>query len=193
MRKAKGTPALNTLLTLLEHESWRVRAEACEAVSEMISPRSGGGMQATPDVYAALIRRLEDEDGFVVSRAVRGLSDADVVASVEPMVKAIANHPELGAEIVKSLCQGSNRRPKAIPHLRTLCSHERPAVRAAAVAGLCMALNDGAKDELTAALRDPQSEVRIAAARSLYTMLEQRQNPASWPQAGGRSGQHPAG
>ncbi len=184
LRKAKGKPALTTLLKLLEHESWRVRAEACEAVAEMTSNRSGGGVPATPEVHAALIRRLEDEDGFVVSRAVRGLSDADVVASVEPMVKAIANHPELGAEIVTSLAQGSNRRSKAVPHLRKLAGHERPAVRAAAVAGLCTVLGDGAKTELNAALKDSDVEVRIAAANSLYTMIEQRQNPRNWPQSG---------
>jgi len=114
-----------------------VRSEAAEAIGQCIGDSREVSETKKADAYVALIKLLEDSDGFVVSRAVAGLQGADVVAAVEPMVKAATAHPELAAEIARMMAESNKMRPKAVSHLRTFCSHAEPAVRAAAIEALC--------------------------------------------------------
>ena len=68
LREAKTPQAAASLVKLLDHESWRVRAEAAEGLGEMIR-HSSNKQELQADTYAALIKRLDDEDGYVASRA----------------------------------------------------------------------------------------------------------------------------
>jgi HEAT repeat protein len=179
LRAAKAKTAVEPLLKLLEHASWRVRAEAAESLHEIATNASSLGSErdnVRADVYAAFIRLLEDPDGFVVSRALKGLKGADTVAAVEPMVAAANKHPELAAEAVRTLNGGSSMRRASIPHLRKFASHSMEEVRAAAVTALCAVDNDVEKD-LRTALHDQASIVRRAGAEA-FTQILGRQRGA---------------
>ncbi len=119
---------------LLEHPSWQVRAESAEALHECTSSVTD---EQKADVYAAMIKLLDDPDGFVISRAVITLQSADIAAAVEPMVKAANNRPEIAPDVVKALAEGSKMRASAAAHLRKFCQHPDAVVRAAAIVGLC--------------------------------------------------------
>ena len=115
---------------------------------------------------------LDDADAFVVSRAVEGLSNADLAVAVEPLVRAAAKHPDLAPKIVEMLARGQKMRVAALPHLRKFRKHENPQVRAAALAGLCTVLPNEMGDEIDAGLQDPSDKVRIAAAQVCFQTME---------------------
>ncbi|MEX0700573.1 MAG: HEAT repeat domain-containing protein [Planctomycetales bacterium] len=176
--EAPGTKSAEALRGLLAHESWRVRAQAAEALGKALSgsrySESKLSAEESVEGYAALVELLDDEDGFVVSRAVQGLADSNLAAAVEPMVQVAEKHPALAANVIEVVARGAAQRPLAIPHLRRFCGHASPAVRAAAIAGLCSIEGIDAEAELRAALADAESDVRIASAGALYQMLETR-------------------
>jgi HEAT repeat protein/thioredoxin-like negative regulator of GroEL len=175
LRAAGGTTAVETLLPLLKHESWQIRAEAAEAFSNAehlgAGPRSilqesrgevAEKLQA--EAYAALLELLEDRDDFVVSQALDGLTRVDMVLAVDPLVRAASQHPDLAPKVVEMLAQGAKMRVRAVPHLRTFRKHADPVIRAAALRGLCEAVPAEMEEQITAGLQDPSAKVRIAAA-----------------------------
>lgn len=172
LRAARSRAAAACLIGLLKNPAWQVRAEAAEALSVMPNGSSGMSGVEAADVYAALIGLLEDEDGFVVSRAVAGLRGTGWVAAVEPLVRAVGAHPELAAEIVAALASDVGLRYEAVVHLRSFCAHAEPAVRAAAIAGLGGAAPDQIEKEMLVTLADPESQVRIAAANTLFQIMD---------------------
>ncbi len=173
LREASGKAALDALVTLFDHASWRVRAEAAEGVGKAAGNRSSLEDEEKAAAYVELIHLLDDDDGFVISRAVEALTGADLVTAVEPLVETAQKHPELAPSVVAALAQGDKQRTKALPHLRTFCVHEAPTVRAAAIAALCQVVPDGAQDELKAAIADPEAKVRIAAADAFFGLVTQ--------------------
>lgn len=183
-REASNNAAAPTLIELLEHESWQVRAEAAEALGSLIdgnSPYNYFGSdqpETSPEIYDALLARLEDEDAFVVSKALESLDDINAERAVNPLVEAAMKHPPLSKQIVQLLAQGSEMRKKAIPHLQRFFSSEKPSVRAAALTGLSQAAPDNMQEELLAAANDSASEVRIAAASSFVSLIN-NSRPAS--------------
>jgi HEAT repeat protein len=186
LRAAKGAEATRCLMSLLKHKSWQVRAEAAAGIGKLndrtvvhySSTPFGAATETDPaaklqaDAYVALLDLLDDEDGFVVAKAVEGLSEADLPAAVEPLVKVATKHPELAAGVLTMIAGKNNMRQKAIPQLRKFCKDQKPPVRAAAIAALCCATNDVA-DEMTVALSDKESDVRVAAAGALFKSMEQ--------------------
>ncbi|MCH7990572.1 MAG: HEAT repeat domain-containing protein, partial [Planctomycetes bacterium] len=169
-REAKGNAAIEALVELLSHSSWRVRAESAESISEVIG-RYPSSDNLHVDAYMALIELLQDEDSFVVSRAVKALSSTDMIVTVEPLVKAASEHPDLASEIVKVLSEGQKQSVKSIPYLREFCKHEKAEVRAAAITGLCSLVPTDVKEELRQSLKDQESVVRTAAANGFFQLL----------------------
>ena len=170
LRASKGRASFEVLKELLQHESWRVRAEAAEAMQEIVSDRDGPDTQQDAlraDVYAAFIGLLDDPDGFVVGRAMKGVQYSGLVAAVEPLLRVVARHPELAAEAVATVSYDSTMSRTAVGQLRALAAHSDPAVRAAAVRGVCNADPNAAEADLRAALRDPVSLVRVTAAEQI--------------------------
>ena len=187
LRAAGGTAATETLLPLLKHESWQVRAEAAEAFSNAehlgagptsILQESGAeiGEKLQAEAYAALLELLEDREDFVVSQALDGLTRVDMELAVEPLVRAASQHPDLAPKVVQLLAQGQKMRVRAVPHLRAFRKHADPSIRAAALRGLCEALPAEMEEQVTAGLQDPAGKVRIAAATIL---VEKFNNDAS--------------
>src|SRR5262249_31153355 len=159
---------------LLGNESWRVRAEAAEALGKFVENRynlAAGNDETSADVYAAMIDLLPDPDGFVVARALQTLKKANLATAIDPVAAGAQKHPDLAAEVVEVLSQGSNGRSKAIPHLRKFCLHPKADVRAAAITGLCNAAAEDCQKELRAAIEDMDSSVRRAAAKAFLHLL----------------------
>ena len=175
LRAAGGEAAVGHLRSLLKHPSWRVRADAAEAISEVIGQSYSNSVPpgVRKDAHAALREALSDPDGFVVGRAIGALKKEGDAANVEPLVKAAAAHPELAGEVVDALGYGTARE-KALPHLREFCRHKDPAVRAKAVAEVCDVAPDEAAAEVRAGLTDPVGTVRRAAAAQVFRLLENK-------------------
>ena len=173
LREIPGNTTKTALMSLLEHESWRVRAEAAEALGKKI-PRYGGSKTEFVDIYMAMVELLKDQDGFVVSRAVETLAQADLVAAVDPLVAAAEAHPEMAVEVVKALGYGQKQRQKADVHLRRFADHADPRLRAAAIVGLTMQPGIELADDVRKALGDENGDVRIAAANGFFGILENR-------------------
>ncbi|WP_425400739.1 HEAT repeat domain-containing protein [Aeoliella sp.] len=175
-RETGDKQARPTLIKLLKHDSWQVRAEAAEAIGKTIENHyfSSNGPQddETSKVRAALLETIKDPDAFVVSKVLESLEDVNQKAAVEPLVAAAMKHPALASQIVQLLANGSEMREASVPHLQKFFKHEDPVVRAAAIRGLCQTATEGIEDEMIAAMSDPASEVRLAAATSLMGLLD---------------------
>jgi HEAT repeat protein len=174
LREIPGNTTKAALMSLLEHESWRVRAEAAEALGKKIPRYGGGSAEEYVDIYMTMVELLKDQDGFVVSRAVETLGQADLVAAVDPLVAAAEAHPEMAVEVVKALAYGQNQRKKADVHLRRFADDADPRLRAAAIVGLTMQPGVGLADDVRKALNDKSADVRIAAANGFFGILENR-------------------
>ncbi len=179
LRAAGGDAAVAQLKPLLKHASWRVRAEAVEAVAECAGNRtpSLSGPVKT-EVHTAVREALTDTDGFVIGRAIGVLKKTAEEADIEPLVRAATTHPELAGEVVAALSNGSRFRDKVIPHLQKFCRHTDPAVRARAITALWTDGPDAAGMELRAGLTDPIATVRESTTRALFNHLENKRSNA---------------
>jgi HEAT repeat protein len=182
LRETKGKGVQQCLITLLDHPQWQVRAEAAEALGKVTGANRVYAEKPDParaEAYAALLQRLNDNDGFVVARAVQGLEDVDLEIAVDPLVKAALRYPQLAPKILTMFAHGQVMRKKALPHLKEFVKHGDPNVRAAAVAGLSNALKSDAGQWLLEGLKDTADPVRRAAAKSLFSVLEDRRREAA--------------
>lgn len=184
LKEAGGAEAVKALVARLAHPSWQVRAEAAEALGKsrdierlpLGAGEAAGNLQV--EVYVALIKLLDDADAFVVSRAVAALQGADMDVAVEPLVKAAEKHPDLAPKIIGILARAQRMKLKALPHLRGFTRHKDPALRAAALEGLVQAAGGAMDDELVAALADPESQVRTAAAAAVFQLMQTHRSKA---------------
>jgi HEAT repeat protein len=173
LREAPSKTSLDCLTTLLAHESWRVRAEAAEAIGKAASERQSLPDEDKADAYVALVELLQDDDAFVVSRAVEVLGQADLITAVDPLAEVALRHPDLAAKVIEALTTNSSGQTKAEEHLRKFCRHENPKLRAPAIAGLCQIDAADVDAELRAALADSEPAVRISAARALFEICQE--------------------
>jgi HEAT repeat protein len=170
-RAAGGNESREVLLKLTDHQSWRVRAEAVEALQE-IANASRGQRQHDPEVQAALMKLLKDKDGFVVSRAAMMLLETSPAAALEPVIAAVEAHPELAADVLQRIGNNAQMKARAPPHLIKLAANPDPAVRAAAVRGLgSNAANAG--QVIAKALHDADEGVRVAGAEATFAAMEE--------------------
>jgi HEAT repeat protein len=185
LKELKTPQATATLMKLLAHDSWQVRAEAVEALADSLDRNSPGDVE----VAVALVERLDDADLFVVSRAIKGLKQISLDSMLKPMAAAAARHPELTAEVVEAMSTSRNLGAKAVPYLREFARDKNPLVRAAAIKGL-VATDQDFNDLLIGALSDEASEVRVAAVDALQKQLDlalqqeqyQAENPFDGPE-----------
>src|SRR6185437_252943 len=157
LRSAGGDAAVEQLKGLLKHASWRVRAEAVEAIAESLDDRYGSKKIRSDLVNAcrvAMRGSLADVDGFVVGRAVGALKKSGELGNIDALVQAAAAHPELAVEVVAALSYGSAIRARSIEHLRQFARHPDPAVRAKAIQALSESANEAAVAPLQAGLGD---------------------------------------
>jgi HEAT repeat protein/thioredoxin-like negative regulator of GroEL len=173
LRNAKGTPATKALYSLLENASWRVRAEAAEALAQRAGGRSSAPPAQQADFYMRMLDLLDDPDGFVASRALSALEGASGLPSVAKIAATADKHPELAALAVKVIANNAASDRKAGDYLRNFFTHKDAAVRAAAIENLSETLKEGAAAMLHTALADTDQRVRTTASKALMDQLDE--------------------
>ena len=178
LRESKSSVALKSLIGATTHSSWRVRAEATESIGKVLGNShgtpSGGDLLDVAAARKAVLARLDDEDGFVVSRAIEGLPSDAMAGAIDPLLKAAARFPELTLPAVSVLVRSSAPKDKVFTHLHEFLRRQEPAVRAAAAAGLVMMEDERAADDIVLALKDSAPEVRLATANAIYGHLSEK-------------------
>ncbi len=182
LRKARKPTGVTPLIQLLEHENWRVRAEAAEGLRELTN-LSESNVRA--DIYAALIKRLDDPDGFVVAQAAQGLAGVELPAAGPPLLRAARAHPEIAADVLRIL-QKPELGKTVAAELPGLLDSESPQLRAAAVNAMTALGPEVAREAVLKALQDADLQVRMAGARWLYA-AQMKQRPDNWHQSRDRA------
>ncbi|MGB6043009.1 MAG: HEAT repeat domain-containing protein, partial [Pirellulales bacterium] len=173
LREANNPAAIEAMLGLVDHESWQVRAEVAEGLATVAG--SGSNAKSKPGVYQALTKLLGDEDGFVVSHAMKGVAEMQD-APVATLVAIVEQHPELANDAVNMMAGRTKSKRSALPHLRRFTKHESSTVRAAALNGVYQLAPSKMQEELLAGLDDENSQVRMAAAAIVFQVHEKLRN-----------------
>ncbi|MGQ9651732.1 MAG: HEAT repeat domain-containing protein [Phycisphaerae bacterium] len=171
LRAAGGKDALDALSRMTGHDAWQVRAEAAEAIGEVVIESGDLPQPSRADAYVALLALLKDPDGFVTSRAMTSLDYADASLVMEPLVQATLDHPEMAGSLVDMLADRGRDAEQTGRHLRKLLSANHASIRAAAIEQLCKLFPKKSERELLTAFGDPEEEVRFAAAKGLMLVL----------------------
>ena len=179
LREVNTASALTALLPLFEHASWRVRAESAESVSELLGVSKVRNAVKGKELEESLLKLLDDEDAFVVSRALSGLQKISTKRSLETLLRTTETHPSLAKSIVETISLNAVLRKDALPKLRQLCRHAEPTIRAAAITAVIKAFSEGelgdsadqAPAELIDALRDESATVQLAASDAVFASV----------------------
>jgi HEAT repeat protein len=169
--KASATAnATKCLVGLLSHASWRVRAEAIDALADMAQQNN-----ATPSEEAAdaVLKRLDDPDSFVVGRALAAIKPMGRNMSEKSLSDLATRRPELASDILKSIMaeMGRGGNTQNVGVIRGMCASKSPALRAAAVVALADLAQVDCSKEVTAALGDKVDSVKIAGGKALFEAL----------------------
>ena len=187
LRGVNSTKSVLAMLPLLDHTSWRVRAEAVECLGTFIEDkvqrfsRSSSGADATlRRIYGAIVASIKDEDGFVVSKAIAALSEGDTEPPINvrdlltALDSAVNHHPELAKNVFGFVAKNSWIGAKYRENLQKFGHHDVPEIRAAAIAGLVELQKEAAFADLTTALKDNDEDVRTSALNALGTVFREK-------------------
>ncbi|MFO1004682.1 MAG: HEAT repeat domain-containing protein [Planctomycetaceae bacterium] len=176
LREIKRKEVIDCLTPLFKHSAWQIRAEAVEAVGALVSDIEDTPIttQDAAEAYTNIIDALSDSDGYVVSRAVLALKAGDLPIAAPPLAKAAERHPELAMSVADSLTHGSTIRTTSKPLLRAWLKLDNAALRVAALRALGEHSDLDGKRDLLPALSDDSESVRIAAARHVLRMCDER-------------------
>ena len=173
LRAIRGQDAVDCLIGQLSHSSWQVRAEAIEAIGEIVSDDtrhqsnpSGASPADKRTAYAAITKTLADADGYVVSRAIQALNYSVDEQAVQPLLSAVDQHPDLAEKIGEALITADYARGSAA--LRTWLRHQDERLRAAGLKTLAHRNAFMDDDDIAALFRDASEFVRIAAAETVW-------------------------
>ncbi len=163
--------AFNELIKLIGHKSWRVRAEAIEALGSVDTSSSTQMADIPARRYPVLIKTLrgalKDPDPFVVGKAVEVLSDlsvADVADCLDDLAETARQHPELAVGVMQIIADNPSLRIRGLPLVREFCASTNPDLRSAALGVLAQVAPAAGGKQFIAGLADPVASVRQAAA-----------------------------
>ncbi len=171
LREVSTTKSVHALTSLLKHSSWRVRAEAADAIETHLDHRDVGKKltgEPARELRDGLLELLSDEDDFVALRAVQALGTLGDFSTVGPLIEIAEQRDSLAPQILKTLSSGTLRGDETEAFLRAMCTHESPVIRSTAVTAVVMLYEDDADEEITGALFDSDSRVRVAAVDALF-------------------------
>ena len=168
-----GADSFSALVSLLDHPQWRVRGEAAESLRGRLSGNETG--TATDDqkttAYAALEKRLDDPEGYVVTRAAGTLIKSGLGDSVGPLMAAAQRRPDVARDVLKALGNDENVGRPFVPRIRQLLRSEHAGVRSAAVGALAELDAADCGPDIAAAMSDPDANVRAAGVRAAVTVV----------------------
>ncbi len=163
--------AFNELIKLIGHKSWRVRAEAIEALGSVDTSSSTEMAEIPARRYPVLVKTLrkalKDPDPFVVGKAVEVLSDlsvADVADCLDDLAETARQHPELAVGVMQIIAANPSLRIRGLPLVREFCTSTNPDLRSAALGVLAQVAPAAGGKQFIAGLADPEASVRQAAA-----------------------------
>lgn len=169
----------DALLPLLKHRDWQVRAELVDTFT--------GGWQRYPDerskqlmmredVQTAVTGCLDDDDAFVVGRAMLAYKDGATRKVVEKIITVPTRHPSLTPSAIQILKNSQQYKDEIKPAFQQFFASTDPTMRAAAIGGLGVIDPEGIQAELLVAMRDENVDVRLAGVKTLHAILNGIQN-----------------
>jgi len=177
--------ALGALVKLTRHKSWRVRAEAVEALGSVSTSRRGLATinsEGKTLVASALKTALGDEDAFVVGKVieqVRDSYDMDFSGALDALIAVTEKHPALALPALEAIARNQSLRRRAVEPLKKLCKNPNAEVRASALHVLAVSTTAPIAEEVLAGLADGDPSVRAAAADSIRECLEYAQRESA--------------
>ncbi len=115
--KLKLKKARESMLKLIKHSSWRVRAATIDAIAESIEGR--GGMSGTSsglsdDLVEGVLLALQDSDSFVVHRSTSLLPKVIDSRNVAKFVDVLIKNPAAAEALIQGESYGESDRGKAL-------------------------------------------------------------------------------
>jgi|GEM_PF-726166 len=173
---AKETQQLPVLIKLAGNSSWQVRAMVAEVLGQMGSNYNTPA-QIRIAVAETLMKLVDDQDAFVVTRAVEHMPAPKTAATMDRLAAIVTSRPELAAKVVTVMAKSesdfdSSSRSNVSPvsHFLRFAEDERPEVRVAGIAGLTTTSIN--KIDFEKSLADPAVAVRIAASGAFMARLD---------------------
>jgi len=123
-----GDDSFDALQGMLKHPQWRVRGEAAEAFTGKLNEAESNGIapEDKQEATQALVKLLDDPDGYVVSRAAGTLIKSAFEASARALMKRVPNRPDLAPDVLKALSEQSSVGQSFVPRIRLLTASTRP-------------------------------------------------------------------
>lgn len=176
----ESVAAVEVLRSLFHHVSWRVRAEAVAAVTSLVRKAKVRDDADVDGIQTDLIGLLEDEDYYIVSKAIHGLDVLPTSKAFEHLIAVAQSKPQLTVQTLKILTQSYQYRIEVAPHLRRFLSNEESEIRATAIAKLVELEQAAAADVAKEALNDAEAQVAQAAIDAVFNSalesIKQRKN-----------------
>lgn len=171
MREITKPAAVKALATLLNHASWRVRAEAADGIYRLIRKSGVSEMRKDAELGQAFLQLLEDEDEFVAGIAIRTLPYVKASTAPERLMTVAETRPTIAASAVRTLGASFMGRRGVPDRMLQFASAEQASVRAAAAVALFRKSSTQYTNIINAALRDEDSSVRTATADAIFTAV----------------------
>jgi HEAT repeat protein len=151
-----GEPAVEALITALQHEYWRTRASAASILGGI-----GHARAVDP-----LIQALRDDDASVRQEAAQALGRIGHPSAVDPLIEAVRDDdPSVRQDAAQAL--GRIGHPRALDTVSQAVRDDDPSVREKALVALMTLVGASALDPLIDALADDDPSVRTQMARLL--------------------------
>ena len=164
---------LAPVLRFTEHESWQVRAEVAETLGKIDADELSEEMIIQRG--DAVTKLLEDEDGFVVSRALTSLPNKKTKSQIANLAEVAMRKPAIASEISESLTayQYSSNRVDVSPHFKKFMKQDAVELRLAGINGMASHYaEDLTDDELAKLLQDENDDVRVQALKAFSRHLD---------------------
>ena len=168
-----GGESFRALVSLLDHPQWRVRGEAAESMLGRMSGRESAGVlpSQTAAALAGLERRLEDPEGYVVTRAAGTLIKSGLSDSIGPLMAVAERRSDVARDVLKALANDARTGTPFVGRIRKLARSQHASVRSAAIAALVELDPNNCGADVAAALGDADASVRAAAVRATVAVL----------------------
>ena len=166
-----GDASFAALVSLLDHRQWRVRGEAAESLRGRITDGQASADQKAA-AFAALGKRLDDPEGYVVTRAAQTMIKSGLGESLDRLMDAAGRRPDVARDVLRAIGTDADAGKPFIPRIRKLARGPQPGVRGAAVVALAQLDPDGCGTDVSAALADPDPDVRAAGLRAMMAVLK---------------------
>ena len=124
--------------------------------------------------------RLNDEDGFVVSKAIAAFSEGYNTPPVSisdlrnALDSAVTHHPELARNVFQFAVEKSWIGAEYNENLQRFCHHDVTVIRAAAIASLVSLRKEAAFPDVQESLNDVEDEVRTSALNALAKVIREQ-------------------